>query len=607
MRKKKLRQRRKGILYKIKSIRNSMLLCFLPIMAGALLAFFFFSFRYTEDNVLNNSTAYTYELVNQVNSNLDSYINNMVNISQMVTQNRDVSEYLFQENLGKEEKADIYDRLVNQFKTVIDSRPDVYSIAVVADNGKQVVNDGTVAVNHYADIKDQEWYRQAAGKKGISLSSSHVQNLIANQYSWVVTLSKGLVNPYSGGKEGMFFIDLRYNIINDMCEEISMGKRGYIFILDSEGRILYHPKQQLIYSNLVKENIKQVLECQGSNFQVKEGDDTKLYTISKSKNTGWTVVGVAYTSELMKNRGTTQIVYGALGAVLLLAVVAVSFMLSNRLVRPVKMLEASMGEVDRGNFPKVDLSAVPENEIGSLSRSYNLMTDEIQQLMKENIEEQRQKRKNEMRALQAQINPHFLYNTLDSIVWMAEWGKTKEVVEMTAALAKLFRQSISNEKEMITIREEVEYVHNYLQIQQMRYKDKLEYQINIAEQVRDKPIIKLVLQPLVENSIYHGIKNVEGKGMIQIKARRDGRTILLQVIDTGPGMDEETLSHIFEKHKVNFKRNGVGVFNVQSRLKLYYGDEYGIIYDSKPGKGTTATVVIPYQESWEAEDADEED
>ena len=252
-----------------------------------------------------------------------------------------------------------------------------------------------------------------------------------------------------------------------------------------------------------------------------------------------------------------------------------------------------MSRVQEGHFDGADVEIDSENEIGSLTKSFNVMTHRIQDLMEQNVKEQEAKRKSELKALQSQINPHFLYNTLDSIIWMAEGRKYEEVVLMTASLARLLRQSISNEDEVVPLAREVEYAKGYLTIQKMRYKDKLEFEINVEPSILNIPLIKLVLQPIIENAIYHGLKYKESKGLLQVKGfMKDGNAVL-QVIDNGVGMDEETLAHIYDKHKVNYHSNGVGVYNVQKRLQLYYGESYGITYESEKGVGTTATITIP--------------
>ena len=245
------------------------------------------------------------------------------------------------------------------------------------------------------------------------------------------------------------------------------------------------------------------------------------------------------------------------------------------------------------DFDIEDLEVISDNEIGSLTRSFNVMTHRIWELMEQNVKEQEQKRKIELKALQSQINPHFLYNTLDSIIWMAEGKKNEEVVIMTASLARLLRQSISNEDELVTVGQEIEYVRSYLTIQKMRYKDKLEFEIKADPSITQVPIIRLVLQPLVENAIYHGLKYKDSKGLLTVHGYMKGENAVIDITDDGVGMDEETLKHIYDKHKVNYRSNGVGVYNVQQRLVLYYGKDYGIIYHSEKGKGTTASVVIP--------------
>ena len=213
--------------------------------------------------------------------------------------------------------------------------------------------------------------------------------------------------------------------------------------------------------------------------------------------------------------------------------------------------------------------------------------------MEQNVRDQEEKRKSELKALQSQINPHFLYNTLDSIIWMAEGKKNEEVVLMTASLARLLRQSISNEDEVVPIAQEIEYARGYLTIQKMRYKDKMEFQIDVDPSILHINLIKLVLQPIIENAIYHGLKYKESKGLLQVKGYMKDGNAVLQVIDNGVGMDADTLAHIYDKHKVNYQSNGVGVYNVQKRLQLYYGSDYGIVYESEKGKGTTATITIP--------------
>jgi two-component system sensor histidine kinase YesM len=574
-----------------------MLICFLPIILSALLLIYGFSFRYTEKNVLNNSVNGTMQLIEQANHNIDSYLDYMENISYLMSGDKDLLRYLFSER-DPIRREELRSSVLERFRLVRETRNDIYNIGAVAGRSNILINDGTQTLNPYADILHEAWYRDAleAGKGMTVLSSSRVQNIITDEYPWVVTLSSPLRYTGRTKNQGVFFIDLNYKAIEEQCERIDLGARGYVFILDKKGNILYHPKQQLIYSGLKEEQMKEVLECREEYFLSGKGMQQKLYTITESQKTGWTVVGVAYTSELLKNRSQTQLIYTLVTLLLCLVLTAAVTILSRRITKPMILLQDSMKRVEKGKFEQVDLTRIPDHEIRTLGKAFNMMADEIQKLMAENIWEQEEKRRNEMKALLSQINPHFLYNTLDSIVWMAEAGKNREVVHMTTALARLLRRSISSDQELFTIRQETDYVKNYLDIQQMRYKDKLDYEMVIDEAILEKPVIRLVLQPLAENAIYHGIKYKGGRGLIRIEAYQEGRDIILKVTDNGKGMTEEQMKSIFQKHKVNYERNGVGVYNVQTRLKLYYGREYGLCYESCPGVGTAAIVRIPDME-----------
>ncbi len=591
----KERERERTVFGRFRTIQSAMMLSFSILVVIAVLIFLLIALNFTRKTIYENSINYTSQIISQVNYDIDSYIEYMENISWVIANSSDVPRYLFDEKQTNEEREEEKERILSQFDTIMESRQDIYNVAAVANNGRAIVSNGNEELNEFVDIRNQSWYQAAlTSKRGIAVSSSHVQNAIMSSYKWVITLSRALENNQTGEREGVFFIDLNYSAISDLCNNNSIGRRGYIFILDENGNLIYHPKQQLIYGGLKEEKIDQVMECKEEYLITDEGDESKLYTMSKSNKTGWTVVGTAYISELMRNNRQAQMLYFLAAAVILLGVILISSFISREITKPIRRLRDSMSMVERGNFEKANVDVTTNNEIGSLSKSFNVMTEKIHALMEQNVYEQKQKRKSELRALQAQINPHFLYNTLDSIIWMSEAGKNDEVVLMTSALARLFRQIISNDKERIRIAEEMEYVRSYLTIQKMRYQDKLEYSIDVDERILDVKIIKFVLQPLVENAIYHGLKYKESKGNLDIRGYRKGSRICLTVADDGAGMDEEELRHIFDEKQKIHKSNGVGVPNVQKRIQLYYGAEYGISYISRKGEGTVATVTIPF-------------
>jgi two-component system sensor histidine kinase YesM len=520
----------------------------------------------------------------------------MENISQMVQSNFDIREYLKNPSSpGSLSNFNLEQRITFQLSSVLNTRKDISSILVFNNNGNIIPYNG-IRLNPFADPTQQSWYKKAVEARGdVVISSSHVQNAIQGEYNWVVSLSRQLSDENGKKQLGVLLVDLNYSVINDLCNKIKLGKKGYIFILDPEGNIVYHPQQQLIYSNLKHEMIDEVMTSRTNSFTTSEGKNSRMYTINSSQNTGWRIVGVTYVDELVSNKKDIQTYIILWGLGLIVVAVMLSVFLSLRISRPIKQLEASMKEVEKGNFDiQVDIEG--SNEIGQLSKRFNRMTGEIKELMVQNVNEQELKRKSEMKALQAQINPHFLYNTLDSIIWMAEGKKSEEVVVMVAALAKLFRLSISKGQEIITIANEIEHIKSYLTIQKMRYKDKLDFEIDVDEQILSNKVIKIILQPLVENSIYHGIKNNTSVGVVRITGKLVNNRVLLQVFDNGIGMTEEQLRNLFQPTEKSLTGNGIGVNNVNQRIQLYYGEQYGITYESKLGEGTTANIWLPVLE-----------
>ncbi len=549
------------------------------------------SVYYLDSTALDNSTEFSGRIIHQVSKNIDSYITYMDNLTSMISNSSDAQAVVF----GASADSGYRTRLSNQFQDILKSRSDIRNIGVIRNKEDYLVNVSVKRINPDVELATQAWFTEALKKSGsFVLTSSHVQILLKGERPWVITLSRGMRNYTGGGGiDGVAFVDLNYSVISDLCEESSLGKKGYVFVIDEKGEIVYHPQQQQLFNELRTEDIGAILSAEEETLVVGKGNSRKLYTIVRSDVTGWTVVGSTEMSVLLNNSRRSRRVYLMITAAFVILALVVSGFLANSITRPIQRLKRSMSKVQEGDFSEGELAVTTSNEVGSLTESFNVMTNRIRELMLQNRQEQEAKRKSELRALQSQINPHFLYNTLDSIIWMAEGRKNEEVVLMTSSLAKLLRQSITAEDELVTVSAELEYCRSYLTIQQMRYKDKLSYSIEADPEILQCRIIRLILQPLIENAIYHGIKYKETKGSLMIRAFREDELLILQIRDDGVGMDAETLDHIFEKHKVNYQSNGVGVYNVQQRIQLYYGQEYGIRYQSSPGEGTVAVIRLP--------------
>jgi two-component system sensor histidine kinase YesM len=437
------------------------------------------------------------------------------------------------------------------------------------------------------------------------ISSSHVQNIIRDQYPWVITLSREILDPETRRGKGILLVDLNYRIIDRICSSVQLGDRGYIFILDRKGDIVYHPQQQLIYGGLKTEDVRRVMEGRETYFSGNAGDRGKFYSVETMYSTGWKVVGVNYRSEFAESWESIRRRYTLWGIFFFVVSMALSIILSQRISKPIKELRRSMRAVEQGNFD-VTADIRSSNEIGELGRAFNIMIREIKKLLNRVTVEQEQKRKSELNALQMQINPHFLYNTLDSVIWMAQGGKQREVIAMSSALARLFRLSISKGREIIDVASELEHVKNYLTIQKIRYKDRLDYRIEVDDDIKSYRIVKIILQPLVENAIYHGIKNNSAAGTVVISGYRTEKGMDLVVRDDGAGMDRESLERLRRKLAADGTDtageepepgsrpgSGVGVRNVDERIKLYFGPGYGLEFESREDEGTAVFIHLP--------------
>ncbi|MUT65301.1 sensor histidine kinase [Paenibacillus sp. NEAU-GSW1] len=570
-------------IFKFKSIQTNIaaaIACII-LLTGTLLGVM--SYQLSAASVRETAQDYTAELIGQVNANLQTYITGMENISQLALSNEDVRSFVATGEGAR--------KVSDYFQSIIVSRKDIASIHVFGYNGKFVSDRIGAELNPNMNVREQPWYVNAQNASGrIVVSSSHVQHLFLDEYGWVVSLSRELWSKDQKEPLGVLLVDLNFSVMNDMLNSIDLSKRGYVFIVDASGNIVYHPQQQLVYSNLKTEMIDDVLRQGSGSFETDEGGQSRIYTVQDT-GFGWKIVGVSYTDELIAGERHMQLSFIVAVICCLLVGLLLAFFISRNLSRPIKQLQEHMKKVEKGIFNHRVPLANPK-EIASLARSFNLMVVRIEELMNQVVMEQEFKRKSELTALQAQINPHFLYNTLDSIIWMAEGKKSEEVVLMTSALAKLFRASISRGQELVSIRTEIEHVANYLTIQKMRYKDKLDFQIDVDPAIMSCRTLKVLLQPLLENAIYHGIKNKVGIGEITVSGGQSEDHIWFQVSDNGVGMDGETLRAILEPRSSDHESKGVGVVNVHERIQLYFGKGYGLSYESSAATGTTVTVRI---------------
>ena len=425
----------------------------------------------------------------------------------------------------------------------------------------------------------------ARESEGAYMTAPHVETIFEGYYPWVVTMTA----PLEGGGEAAWVsLDISFSSISSYLKNVSIGQRGYCFLMDREGNIVYHPQQQLLYAGLKSEDTEALAALEDGDY----ADDTVIYCLASVEGSDWRAVGVSYVDELVNRNVNDMIRLSCLLAVVVLgAALLTSWLLFRFLGRPLRGLASAMEsfESDADHFAYKPVGGT--REVQELSDSFEHMVLRIQELMTTVREEEINLRKTELKALQAQIIPHFLYNTLDSIAWMCEQGRNADAVRMVHALARLFRISISRGHELIPIAKEIEHAESYLQIQMYRYKNQFTYDFDVDPDCLGYYCNKITLQPIIENSINHGLDLMVDEGRIDVLVRQDGDDIVFSVRDNGVGMSEEQIEAIMQHGPTD--RTGIGIKNVNDRLKIYFGKSYGLHITSEPDIGTCVEIRMP--------------
>ncbi len=531
----------------------------------------------------------TQRLMEQTGESLEDYLVSMRQISDTAYY------YLIKENDFSSYGEDIQGRMNLLYEA---NRDSLQSIAVFNAHGSLLAAEPLATQKENLNVTEQGWFMQALDEvENMHFSMPHIQNLFDDntfRYYWVISLSRAIEITNEGKSElGVLLVDMDYSMISRMLDQINTSENGqYYYLCDSSGEIIYHPRRIQISDKISSENSRTAASYKDGIYdEVFEGERRKV-VINTISYTGWKLVGVIPYSAF--TYGMVDMRYFIILLMLLMAMMlaVVNRVASQGIARPVLRLNESVSEYEAGEKPEIYIGG--PQEIRHLGHSIQKSYEQIEDLMKKIVLEQNERRKSELDALQSQINPHFLYNTLESITWMVEGERNDEAVFMISQLARLFRISLSKGRTIISIRDEIQHARSYMNIQKIRYKNTFSVEFDIDPEIEDYSTVKLILQPLLENAINYGVSGLDDCGEIRVEGKRDGENILLSVTDNGIGMTEEEAEFVLtDSGRVHKHGSGVGLVNVNRRIQIYFGNEYGLAIESEPDEGTQVRIRIP--------------
>lgn len=577
----------KNLSIKNLSIQSSIFMYFTvtAIIAIALISLIIFQ-RFT--NSLNATIIEENSgIVGQLGESVDSYLRNAMKVSDSiyynVIKNTDISNDDIKKGMNL-----IY---VNNDNMIDD-------IALISGKGELIESMPALRLKDNSNVLEKDFFKKSmAESEYINFSMPHIRDLFdrnENSYSWVISLSRAVeVTDEGKATQALLLINLNYMYFEEIFSNVNLGNGGYVYLTNDRGDIIWHPKQNEIYSGRFKEDNKYAATLKdGITVENLRGKNITL-NVRTIGYTGWKLVGVTPSAALGVDGIKFRFFVLFVADLFLFLLAMINAFISDKISNPIKRLDGSVREIESGNL---DVEIVPSGsyEVEHLGKSIKNMLGRIKVLMSDLVAEHNAKRKSEFDTLQSQINPHFLYNTLDIIVWMIENENSDKAVNIVTALAKFFRISLSKGKNIITVKDEVEHVRNYLMIQNMRFKNRFEYSIEVDEKVLSYSSLKLMLQPLVENAIYHGMEFMDGDGEIDVKVFKEDDSLYFTITDNGLGMSEDMVETLLSKDFVPSKKgSGIGVKNVNERIKLYFGSEYGLKVESEPDEGTKITIHLP--------------
>lgn len=564
--------------------RNKLVLSTLLVTLIPMLTLFALASTVWVRSVSQHSGQMALQMVGQASESLDVYISTIEKLMDLVIA-EDTPDSAASDTLALQGLAN----------SILKSYPEIAGFCI-AHEDEEYFGAGMRRISRDL-FQDEHWWQYAVEGKGrLGVVGSVVgRNVISNvndSSDSVFSLVKSYAYGPGNGKQGVVMFDIRHDMIEQLISRVSIGKEGFLFVVD-EDNVVYTPPNAVVYRI-----DPECYQREDANTAFVRVDETDYFVANRcSSYSGWRIVGVVPKSEF--SAGARSVYQGIAAGIFvcLLLVVLVSFGVASTVTRPISKLSQLMEKAEEGDF-SVRFETKYRDEIGVLASSFNHMLEHIGELIHELYEEKQIRLEAQLKSLQEQIKPHFLYNTLDTISWMARAQNAMDVVHLVDALTNMFRVGLSSGKDYITLKEEKNHIANYLYIQKVRYKDRLQYAIEISDDYNGLIVPKLILQPLVENAIYHGIKLKRGGGMIRVTAEIAEGSLYLRVWDNGAGIPAERLEDIRKRKQRPREQasGGFGLSYIEERIRLSYGAPYGVAINSQEGEYTEVSIRLPVRE-----------
>lgn len=529
------------------------------------------------------------KLMEQTGETMEDYLVNMRQISDAVYYN------VVKENDFHDAREEIQKGMNLLYEA---NRDKLRTVAIYNSDGSLMAAEPVATQKEDPDVTRQEWYQSAMEEmENIHFSTPHIQNLFEDstfRYYWVISSSRVVeLTENRDSQMGVLLVDMDFSSISRMMNQINeVGNGQYYYLCNSDGDIIYHPRQIQISDGISRENsIKAASYKDGVYDETFEGTQRKVI-VNTISYTGWKLVGVIpysiFTHEMLNIRYFIAMVTLLMAMMLTI----INRVVAERISRPIRKLNHSVMEYEAGKKPEIYIGG--SWEIRHLGYSIQSSYEKSEKLMQEIVWEQNERRKSELDALQSQINPHFLYNALDSITWMIEGERNDEAAFMISQLAKLFRISLSKGHTIISVKDELQHAQSYMNIQRVRYKDAFSVTFDVEPELEKYCAVKLTLQPILENAINYGVDPMDDCGEIRVCVRKEGELLVLSVEDNGIGMSEEEVELLLtDNNRVPKHGSGVGLINIHNRLQILFGKEYGLVIESEPDEGTKVSIQIP--------------